>query len=491
MLGGGVVTRMSRPSLLMLSLLLFVGVSHLAAEDRPNILLILSDDHSVPHVGCYGDANCRRFKITPHLDAFAAEGMRFNHAHTTAPQCAPSRISVFTGRTPVALGVTRFAQPAKPDVLFFTDALRANGYWAGIDGRHQHLDGRVNDAPHIMETLKELGMRSLDTRFDHFVRSASTKGANLSKVREKVAAVLDEVPAGKPFFLYFGFNQPHRSWGEDHDGIDPAQLVLPPDWPDLPEVRLDYARYLAELRDLDTGFGLIDAMLTQRGLKDNTLVIFMGDNGEALLRGKGTVFDRGTHVPLLIRWPEKFKAGTTCDALISGIDLAPTILEAANLKRAEGMSGLSFFPALLGQEFKGREHVMAERGWHFGPITRTDGFDLSRSIATRRYLYIYNALPDRAYTPVDMPGGEAWTAVEAAHKGGKLSPLHDRLLFQNPRPLIELYDLETDPFQLHNLAGDSTLRETEDKLRIELEKWMMREGDFVPLPTHVLSSRRE
>lgn len=481
---------MLRPSLLMLSVWLFAAAHYLAAADRPNVLLILSDDHSVPHAGCYGDANCRRFNITPHLDAFAAEGMRFNRAYTAAPQCAPSRISIFTGRTPVALGVTRFAQPAKPDVPFFTDVLRSNGYWAGIDGRHQHLDGRVNDAPHIMETLKELGMRSLDTRFDHFVRSASTKGANLAQVGEKVAAILDEVPAGKPFFLYFGFNQPHRSWGEDHDGIDPAQLVLPPDWPDLPEVRLDYARYLAEVRDLDTGFGLIDAMLEKRGIKDNTLVLFMGDNGEALLRGKGTVFDRGTHVPLLIRWPAKIKAGTTCDALISGTDLAPTILEAVGLKPAGGMSGVSFLPALLGQPFQGRAHVMAERGWHFGPITRTDGFDLSRSIMTKRYHYIYNAIPDRSYTPVDMPGGEAWTAVQAAHEAGKLSKLHDRLYFQNPRPLVELYDLENDPFELHNLAGESPLRETEDQLRIEMEKWMIREGDFVPLPTHVLQKHK-
>jgi arylsulfatase A-like enzyme len=474
----------------MLPLWLFTATFHLAAAERPNILLILSDDHSVPHVGCYGDTNCQRFNITPHLDAFAAGAMRFNHAYTAAPQCAPSRISIFTGRSPVALGVTRFAQPAKPEVPFFTDVLRSNGHWTGIDGRHQHLDGRVNDAPHIMETLKELGMRSLDTRFDHFVRSASTKGENLAKVGEKVSAILDEVPAGKPFFLYFGFNQPHRSFGEDHDGIDPAQLVLPPDWPDLPEVRLDYARYLAEVRDLDTGFGLIDAMLEKRGIKNNTLVIFMGDNGEALLRGKGTVFDRGTHVPLLIRWPAKIKPGTTSDALISGIDLAPTILDAVGLKPAPGMSGVSFLPALLGQPFEGAKQVFTERGWHFGPITRTDGFDLSRSIMTKRYHYIYNAIPDRSYTPVDMPGGEAWTAVEATHAAGKLTQLHERLYFQNPRPLVELYDLENDPFELHNLAGESPYRETEDQLRIELEKWMIREGDFLPLPTHVLSQKR-
>ena len=404
-----------------------VGLLAVAAQAKqPNILLVLSDDHSFPHVGAYGDVNCQRLKITPNLDTFAAQAMRCDRAYTAAPQCAPSRISIFAGRSPVGLSATRFAQPARTDVRLVTDLLRDIGYWVGLDGRHQHLDGKIKDAQHITDTLEELGMRGteFESRFDHFVRGAKTKGAALAKVPQMFSAALDQVPDGKPFFLYFGFNQPHRKWGEDHDGIDPAALVLPDDWPDLPEVRLDYARYLAEVRDLDAGFGMIMHVLAQRGLSENTLVIFMGDNGEALLRGKGTLYSRGLHVPLIVRWPGKVQPGSHSDALISGVDLAATMLDAAGVTLAEGLSGNSFLPALCGRPFEPREHVFAERGWHSGPITRTDGLDLSRSVVTKRHHLIYNALPDRTYTPVDMAEGNvAWEAVSTAHEDGSLSDL--------------------------------------------------------------------
>lgn len=459
-----------------------------SAAAQPNVLLILSDDHSVPHLGCYGDPNCRRFAITPNLDALASAGMRFDRAHTTAPQCAPSRISIFSGRSPVGLGVTRFAQPASPGVPFFTDVLREGGFWTGLDGRHQHLDGRQNDAPHVQETLAALGMRSLHLRFDHFVRSARTKGESLQMVGARISAALDRVPDGKPFFLYFGFNQPHRGFGTDHDNIDVDALVLPPDWPDLPEVRIDYARFLADVRDLDQGVGDIMQVLRDRGLEDNTLVIFMGDNGEALLRGKGTLYGRGTHVPLIVRWPGIVAAGSSSNALVSGIDVAATVLAAAGLDPPKEMAGVSFLPALRGQEFAGRTHVFAERGWHWGPITRSDGLDLSRSVTSVRYRYIYNALPERPYTPVDMPETAAWQAVRLAHYRGALSALHERLYFRNPRPILELYDLKNDPYELENLAGKKEVQDIERLLRVELERWMIRESDFLPLPTHVLSN---
>ena len=458
-----------------------------AVAAKPNILLILSDDHSVPHLGCYGSTNCKRFNITPHLDALAAEGMRFDRAYTSAPQCAPSRISIFAGRSPVGLGVTRFAQPARRDVPFFTDVLRKNGYWTGLDGRHQHLDGRQRDSEHVQETLVALGMRSLDSRFDHFVRAARTKGHDLARVPNRIAAALDKVPSGVPFFLYFGFNQPHRGFGDDHENIDPSKLDLPPDWPDLPEVRVDYARFLDEVRDLDAGVGAIMKLLRDRGLEDSTLVIFMGDNGEALFRGKGTLYDRGTHVPLIVRWPGVVEPGSASEALVSGVDLARTILAAAGLESPAGMTGISFLPELRGEEFSGRQYVFAERGWHWGPITRTDGFDLSRSITSKRYRYIYNALPERGYTPVDMPEKDAWLAVQSAHRAGQLSPLHDRLYFRNPRPVLELYDLAEDPHELENLVGKEGMSAIEKALRIELERWMIRESDFLPLPTDVLS----
>lgn len=462
-------------------------VSNLKAEQvRPNVLLILSDDHSVPHISCYEDENTTRFRITPNLQKFAEQGMRFDRAYTSAPQCAPSRISIFACRSPVGLGVTRFAQPPRADVRFFTDVLRAGGYWVGLDGRHQHLDGRIREAEHIDRALRAAGMQSLDQRFDHFVRSAGTKGDNLSRVADRVRSALQKVPDEKPFFLYFGFSQPHRKFAAQHEGIDPRALKLPADWPDLPEVRVDYARYLASVRELDQGFGEIMELLKAGGLEESTLVIFMGDNGEALLRGKGTLFDRGTHVPLLIRWPGIVKPGSHSSGIVCGTDLGPTILAACGMEPSKGMTGISFLPQLLGGEVHGRRYVFAERGWHWGPITRSDGLDLSRSITSAHYRYIYNALPDRSYTPVDMPGKAAWKAIQTAHNANRLSLLHRRLYFQQPRPVVELYDLRDDPLELRNLAGRESVFDIERSLREELESWMIREHDFLPLPTHAL-----
>ncbi len=460
-----------------------------ASSPRPNILLILSDDHSLPHVGAYGDPNCRSFNLTPNLDAFAEQGMRFNRAYTSAPQCAPSRTSIFAGRSPVGLSATRFAQPARANIPFFTDVLRENGYWTGIDGRHQHLDGKAKDLPHITESLIQQGMKGekFESRFDHFVGRFSTKREGLNQVGDRVGSILDSVPTGNPWFLYFGFNQPHRSFGDDHDGIDPSTLVLPPDWPDIPEVRLDYARYLADVRDLDRGVGLVLEALKARKLHQNTMVIFMGDNGEALLRGKGTLATRGIHVPLIIRWPGVVEPGRASETLISGVDLAPTILEAAGLNKADGMTGHGFLAELQGKQFKGRKHVFAERGWHWGPVTRSDGFDLARSVTTERYHFIYNAIPERVYGPTDMSKGNnvAWEAIKKAHNKGALSDLHKRLFFKTPRPIFELYDLKEDPFQLVNLAGKKATSKTESQLRSQMDRWMVQESDYLPLPSHV------
>ncbi|MEO0415892.1 MAG: sulfatase-like hydrolase/transferase, partial [Verrucomicrobiota bacterium] len=270
------------------------------ADERPNILLILSDDHSVPHLGAYECPNCLQYDLTPNLDAFAKEGIRFDRAYTTAPQCAPSRVSIFAGRSPIGIGATRFGQPAANDTVLFTDLLRDSGYWVGLDGRHQHLDGRIKDLPHVSEELVNQGVRGpeFEARFDHFVRGVSTKGENLPKVGAIFSSVLDMVPGDKPFFIYFGFNQPHRKFDPDHEEINPDELVLPEDWPDIPEVRKDYAKFLSEVRDLDNGFGQVMSVLNERGLKDDTLVVFMGDNGDAMLRGKGSLYRRGLHVPL-------------------------------------------------------------------------------------------------------------------------------------------------------------------------------------------------
>lgn len=476
------------PLLSTIALPLFTGnYAKAASTEKPNVILILSDDHSFPHVGCFGDANVLKYNLTPNLDAFAKQGVRFERAYTTAPQSAPSRTSVFTGCSPVSIDVSRFAEPARKEVPFFTDILRKNGYWVGLDGRNHHLDGAEDDKnPMVNETLAKEGMRSLDLRFDH-VKKTSTKGESIKQVPQVFNAILDEVPKAKPFFLYFGFNQPHRKYGDDYEEINPDQLVLPADFPDLPEVRKDYARYLSDVRDLDGGFGAIMKVLEDRKLTKNTIVIFMGDNGESLLRGKGTIHSRGIHVPLIVRWPGVAKANTATKTLVSGEDIAPTILEMVGLNFNTSVTSQSFVNTLKGDDSKTkREYVFAERGWHAGPLTRTDGLDLSRSVTSEKYHLIYNALPKQEFAQVDMVKTEAWEEVVKAHNNNKLSDLINSFYFYKERPVFELYDLETDPFESNNLAGQKEYKEIEKILRTEMEKKMLIDHDFLPLPSHVI-----
>lgn len=473
----------SRTSLLLhfISVLLLIHLAPTTASAKPNILLVLSDDHSVPHLGCYGGTDA----VTPNLDAFAAQGIRFDRAYTTAPQCAPSRASIFTGRSPVALGITRFTQPAPRRFPFFSDVLRENGYYVGLTGRYHHLRGRASSHPDVMAQLEESGLIYINERFDH-ARVERTKGEDgLQNVPGLFADFLDEVPNGKPFFLYFGFTQTHRSWIAEPADVEfeADKLNLPFRFPDLPEVREDYRKFLLSLYDLDRGFGMLMDILEERDLAEDTLVIFMGDNGEPLLRGKGTLYQAGCNVPLIVRYPGVANGGGHSNVLISGEDLSATILEAAGLPIPESMTGISFLQALKAQPYKEREYVFTERGAHGSSLpTTTQHFDLSRAVTTRDHALIYNALYQLPYAPVDMDGKPAWEAVKKAHEAGQLDPVHEQMYFSQPRPLFELYDLNKDPNQIHNLAGTKAFNGLEMNLRIKLTKWMVREADYLPLP---------
>lgn len=477
----------------------------------PNIILILSDDNSVPHDGCHPSADLKRNAITPNFEAFAAQGMCFDRAYDTSPQCAPSRGSIFAGRNPVDIGITRFGEPAGLDVHYFSDILRNAGYWVGLEGRNHHLGGREGDPPHVKQALLDSGITRLSDRFD-YVHIFGTKGVAPAEITNRLTKTFDAIPQGKPFFLYFGFNQTHRPFVTDHHDIDPAKLTIPPDWPDLPAVRDDYAGLLSDLRNMDRQFGAIMAQLTQRGLDRNTLIVFMGDNGEAMYRGKGTLYERGNHVPLIVRWPGVVKPGTRSAALVSGIDLAETFVEAAHLKADPHMTGISLLPILRGQESLGHDYIFTERGEHPGSITVSEGVDYARAITGQRYKLIYNAMPGQPYSPVDQGGrfldpaqdtteigkhevlpaiarGEEeramgpWKAVVQAHRAGKLSPLFERLYFKRPRPIFELYDIQSDPYEFNNLAGKPEYKAIEIHLREELDTWMVLSHDYLAMAT--------
>jgi arylsulfatase A-like enzyme len=320
----------------------------------------------------------------------------------------------------------------------------------------------------------------------------STKGQGLAMVPQKFESILNQVPKGKLFFLYFGFNQPHRRFEENYEEINPDQLVLPPDFVDLPEIRKDYARYLSDLREMDLGFGYIMKVLEERNLTKNTIVIFIGDNGEALLRGKGTVHGRGIHVPLIVRFPGVAKPNSYTKTLVSGEDIAPTILDLAGLKFKTPINGQSFSNTIKGvEENNKREFVFAERGYHNGPLTRTDGYDLSRSVTSERYHFIYNALPKQEFVQVDMVEAIAWNDLVKVNSENILSKMHQDFYFYKERPIFELYDLQNDPFELNNLSGQPEMAATEQRLKNEMERKMIIDHDFIPLPSHALKVGNE
>ncbi len=447
---------------------------HAAAESKLNVLLILSDDHSFPHAGCYGNADIK----TPNLDSFAAQGMRFDRAYVTCPQCVPSRASIFTGRSPVAIGMSRFSAPLPRDVKTYPEALRAAGWFSGVAGRTYHQEGAPTSAE-ARAVVEKYKLATFPDRLD-FVKTAGGNDVSLAQFRE----FLDLKPAEKPFFLQLCSNDPHRplttSGAQKHD---PAKLRLPAHYPDTPAVRADFARYYDEIAHFDIFFGEVMAELEKRGLAANTIVGFMGDNGCSQFRGKGTLFEFGIHVPLLVRWPGKVKPGSVSSELISGEDIAPTFLEAAGLPVPPAMTGKSFVKLLRGESFEGRSFVFAERGAHGSSLPgNSASFDLGRVVVSKTHKLIYNALGDLPYRPVDFAGDAFWKEIEKQHEAGKLEPRFEQLYFASPRPMFELFDLEKDPGEANNLAGKPEAASDERELKAAMQEWMILQRDFLPLP---------
>src|SRR5262245_45958725 len=468
------------PAALLLLLCAAVPLFKISAADRPNILLLLSDDHSYPFVSAYGDPNVN----TPTLDRLAAEGMKFRRFFPACPQCVPSRAAYLTGRSPVAARITRFSSPLARDEVTFPEILREKGgYFTGVCGRTFHLDGaapaRVDNA--IAKIYNDHHLRTFADRVD-FLNTCPD-----DQVATQVAAFLDRKPADKPFFMWANFSDPHHPWNAPAEfRPDPAKLKLPAHWPDLPGVREQVADYCAEVNRIDRTIAGVLEVLTKRGLLDKTLIVFAGDNGQALPHGKGSLYDPGSNVPLLIRWPGVVKGGGDSRELLSNEDIAPTLLAAAGLSPHQRMTGVSFLPLLKGEPHTLRKYVFVERGPHGqAPVTvnmNNSGFDLSRAVRSDRYKFIYNCTPWIPYAPVDSAGGDAWTQMKAANADGTLGAALRTTYFTTPRPVYALYDLDADPSELHNLSGKPELAAVEHELRVALTEKMIVDFDYLPLP---------
>lgn len=413
-------------------------------ESRPNILWVSFEDTN-PYYGCYGDPLAK----TPNLDRLAAEGCLYTHAFSTAGVCAPARSAIITGMYPTSIGTmhmrTTHTNPATPEMPTPYSAC----------------------PPHFVKCLSE------------YLRKAGYYCTNNFKTDyqfEPPFTAWDELSAtahwrnrpdpDQPFFAVFNPNNTHESteWEEAEldweEGtpeltVDPDAVALPPYFPDTAKVRLAMAKMYTQIEASDKTLGMYLAQLEEDGLLENTFVFHWSDHGP-LPRGKRWPYDSGIHVPMIVRGPE-IKPGTVTDQLVSTIDLAPTVLSLCGLDIPSHLQGQPFLGPKATDE---REYVFAARD-RFG-----ESYDMVRAARDKRFKYIRNFRPELPYM-LWIPYRNRHPIVQEwwrLHTEEKLENPQD-VMFRD-RPVEELYDCDADPWELNNLAQNSTYADDLQRLRL-------------------------
>ena len=421
-----------------------------AAPGRANILWLIAEDLGV-ELGCYG----AREVSTPNLDRLAAGGVRYSRAFTTAPVCSPSRSAFMTGMEQTTIGAHNhrshrddgYRLPEGVRVL--TDWFRAGGYFTA----------NVRELP---PSCGFRGTAKTDWNFTY-------DGKPFDSDR------WSDLKAHQPFFAQVNFQETHRKFNAPLRA-DPAKVEIPPYYPDHPVTRADWAQYLDAASELDRKVGLVLQALAAEGLAETTVVVFFGDNGQAHVRGKQFCYDSGLHVPLIISWPKAFpppaglRPGSVDGRLISSIDLGATSLDLAGIARPAKMEGRIF----LGPR------ADPPRQYVFGARDRCDETVFRfRTVRDVRYRYIRNFTPERPFLQANKYKETAypvWKLLKELHAQGKLTAAQE-FLCAPAMPSEELYDLETDPWEVRNLASVPEHQETLRRLREALEAWIDRTGD--------------
>ncbi|HYO81959.1 MAG TPA: sulfatase [Bryobacteraceae bacterium] len=425
------------------------GQSH---GSRPNILWILTEDMS-PQLGCYGEPLIQ----TPNLDRLAAEGALFRHAFTTAPVCSASRSALATGMYQTAIGShnhrTIHKKPLPTPVRHFCEYLRDAGYYTVLSA----------PAPGMRQPGGGTGAAGSGKTDYNFTVEKPFDGRDWST----------RAP-GQPFFAQLTIQESHKGVGwplgrKLTPRIDPAKLVLPPYYPDHPIARDEYANYLEAIQLVDVYVGDVLARLKKEGLDENTIVILMGDNGSCTYRGKQFLYEGGIRVPLVVRWPGRLKPGTVREDLISGVDVTAAVLAAAGVPLPAHLHGRDF----LARNAQPREHIFAAR----------DRCDIAterlRCVRDGRYKYIRNYLPAIPYmqaNPYKEKEYPTWNLVRDLHRAGKLNPVQSQFVADS-KPVEELYDLQSDPHEVRNLAAEDQHASRLRSMRTLLENWIAETHD--------------
>ncbi|MDR1523793.1 MAG: sulfatase [Tannerella sp.] len=431
----------------LLSSLSFAGI----AAEKPNIVVLIADDLATNELGCYGGQNI----ATPNIDRIAGEGVRFTNNFASCAMSVPIRASLYTGLYPVRHGSFRNHKNSFPDIQSITACLPATGYRVGRTGKRHTL-------PHRVYEFEEVPGFETDCVYP----SANYTTAG---IKEFITG------SDQSYCLFVCSTNPHVPWTEgDRSKIDADKIILPPNLVDNRETRQLYRNFLAEIGALDEQVGAVLKTLEETGQLDNTLVMFLGEQGPQFPFGKWTCYYSGQHSALVARYPKKIKAGTVIGAIVQYEDVMPTLLEFAGGAPIEGIDGRSYLPVLFGEK---QEH----RQWAYGIHNNIpEGTSYSiRSIQDKRYKLIINLTPEVPYFEKHMMNvndrEQVWASWTESAKTNRIAKeTVDR--FTN-RPAIEFYDLETDPWELKNLAGDAQYKNKIAEMKAELEKWMKQQGD--------------
>ena len=421
------------------SMLLAALATISAAEPaKPNVLLIILEDWG-PYLHCYGETEM----YTPNLDRLAAEGCRYTNCFSGAPVCSVARSALMVGLSQYTTHTEqhRTERKDKPElpqgVQSLPDLFRNAGYFTALGCGYS---------------------RKVDLNFK-FNDNASYLGKDWS-----------ERKPGQPFYAHLTLMQTHRPWrGDAQRPIDPKLVTLPAWYPDTPLTRKDWARGLESAQTSDRDMGAIIERLKKEGLYDNTILVVTADHGIALPRGKQFLYDEGLHIPLIIHWPGRIPSGVVSRELVSNLDVVPTLLDLAGLPRPAYLQGRSL--ADIGQK---------EPQYLFGGRDKMDDtHDASRTVRSQDFRYILNLMPERAYCQYNRYKEDEYpglAVLNVLHLQSKLPPEQDAFM-KEKKPVEELYDLQKDPGEVHNLANNPQYAETLKELRNQLAKWRAAVGD--------------